>query len=374
MHDSISSARSWESAPTDSSTDHSRLPLLTDGGSVPNKDGHHGAASALKEAEVSDPAVLYDRVQDAVDEVLVGNEDVIEGLTIALLTRGHVLLEGVPGVAKTTIANAFSRALGVEYTRIQMTPDVLPTDITGTHVYRDATGQFELRKGPLFGNVVLADEINRATPKTQSALLEAMEERQVTIEGETLALPAPFCLIATQNPIEVEGTFELPAAQRDRFALKYVVDLPDRDTESAIIQQFDSEPELDPDDVEAVVTAADVLATRLTVSEVHVAEPIVEYILDIVHETRANDRIEHGGSPRASLVFLTAAKARAAIHGRAYVLPDDVKALAKPVLSHRIVRNTDARMTNRSTTTILDGLVDSLAVPDADIDYSPDGE
>lgn len=375
MQDSIWPPRNWRSTLTDSTTDHRRSLLRTDGGSLPDKDGQHGGSSALDgEADISDPAVLYDRVQEAVDEVLVGNEGVIEGLTIALLTRGHVLLEGVPGVAKTTIANAFSRALGLEYTRIQMTPDVLPTDITGMHVYREPTGQFELRKGPLFGNIILADEINRATPKTQSALLEAMQEQQVTIEGETLALPTPFCLIATQNPIEVEGTFELPAAQRDRFALKHVVDLPDRDTESAIVNQFDSDPELGPDAVEAVVTAPDVLATRLTVSGVYVADPVVEYILDIVHKTRADHRIEHGGSPRASLVFLNAAKARAAIHGREYVLPDDIKALVDPVLSHRIVRNTDARMNNRSTTTILDELVDSLPVPDSEIDYTPVAE
>jgi MoxR-like ATPase len=375
MKDRISPNRNRRSAPTDRHTEQNGESLLTDGGSLPSEDESYGASSTLdEEADISDPAVLYDRVQEAVDRVLVGNEDVIEGLTIALLTRGHVLLEGVPGVAKTTIANAFSRALGLEYTRIQMTPDVLPTDITGTHVYREPTGEFELRKGPLFGNIILADEINRATPKTQSALLEAMQEQQVTIEGKTLELPSPFCLIATQNPIEIEGTFELPAAQRDRFALKYVVDLPDRDTESAIVQQFDSAPELGPEAVDSVVTAADVLATRLTVSEVYVADPIVEYILDIVHKTRADHRIEHGGSPRASLVFLNAAKARAAIHGRKYVLPDDIKALVKPVLSHRIVRNTDARMNNRSTTTILNELVDSLPVPDSEIDYSPDGE
>jgi len=375
MHDRTWPTRDSRSAPTDSSTAHERGSLRTDGGSLPNEDGQHTVSSTVDgEADISDPAVLYDRIQEAVDEVLIGNEDVIEGLTIALLTSGHVLLEGVPGVSKTTIANAFSRALDLEYARIQMTPDVLPTDITGTHIYREPTGQFELRKGPVFGNVILVDEINRGTPKTQSALLEAMQEQQVTIEGETLALPSPFCVIATQNPIEVEGTFELPEAQRDRFALKYVVDLPDRDTESAIIQQFDADPERSPDAVESVLAPADVMATRLTVSDVHVADPIVEYILDIVHATREDPSIEHGGSPRASLVFLNAAKARAAIHGRAYVLPDDIKTLVEPVLSHRIVRNTDARMNNRSPQTILSELVDSLPVPDSDINYSSDGE
>ena len=361
-------------APTNNETNRQQTSVRTDGG-VPNKDGH-GTVSSTRDvaAEISDPAELYDRIQTAVDAVLVGNDDVIEGLTIALLSRGHVLLEGVPGVAKTTIANAFSRALGVEYSRIQMTPDVLPTDITGTHIYREPTGEFELRKGPIFGNVVVADEINRATPKTQSALLEAMEEVQVTIEGETVALSAPFCLIATQNSIEVDGTFELPAAQRDRFALHYVVELPDRDTESAIIQQFDAAPTRGPEDIEAVVGAADVLAARRAVDEVSVVDSIVEYILDIVHETRSDHRIEHGSSPRGSLILLNAAKARAAIHGREYVLPDDIKALATPVLGHRIVRNADARMRNRSTTAILNELVESLPGPDAEIEYEPDSQ
>jgi len=353
--------------PPNGQTDAQRPPVRTDGG-FPNKDGQQAASTRDREAEISNPELLYDRVQTAVEAVLVGNEDIIEGLTIALLSRSHVLLEGVPGVAKTTIANAFSQALGITYSRIQMTPDMLPTDITGTSVYRESTGQFELRKGPIFGNVVLADEINRATPKTQSALLEAMQESQVTIAGETLELPAPFCLIATQNPIELDGTFTLPAAQRDRFALTYVVELPDRDTESTIIQRFDATPELGPESIEAAVTATDVLAARRAVSEVAVAEPVVEYILDIVHETRTDQRIEHGGSPRSSLVFLNAAKARAAIHGRAYVLPDDIKALVGPVLRHRIVRNAEARINNQSTSSILDELVSSLPTPDADIE------
>ena len=356
--------------PTDKQPDPQ--PVRTDGGSVP-EDGQP-ASTAAERAEISDPAELYDRVQTAVSEVVVDADPVVEGLTVALLSRGHVLLEGVPGVAKTTVANAFSRALGVEYSRVQLTPDVLPTDITGTHIYREPTGQFELREGPIFGNVVVVDEINRAPPKTQAALLEAMEERQVTIGDETRTLPEPFCLIATQNSVEVDGTFELPAAQRDRFALRYTVDLPDRETESTMLQQFDADPELGAESIEATVSAADVLAARQAVETVSVVDPVVEYILDIVQETRVDRRLEHGSSPRGSLVLLNASKARAAIDGRRYVLPDDIKALANPVLGHRLVRNTNARMNGQSTAAVVDDLVASVAVPDADIERAVESQ
>jgi MoxR-like ATPase len=328
-------------------------------------------SAQLTEPSKRDPEALYAAVEDAVGEVLIGNERVVEGLTVALLTRGHVLLEGVPGVAKTTIANAFSRALGLDYARMQMTPDVLPADITGTHIYREATGEFELRKGPVFANVVLADEINRATPKTQSALLEAMGERQVTIEGDTLDLPEPFLVIATQNPIEMQGTFELPEAQRDRFALKYTVDLPDRADESTLFDRFDSTPELSASSIDSVVDVDTVLEARERISEIYISEPIREYILDIVHATRSDSGIEHGGSPRATLTFLTASKARAAIHGRSYVLPDDVKALVEPVLAHRLVRNTDSRLSERSTVDIVQELVDSVPIPGSEASFRP---
>ena len=317
------------------------------------------------------PAAVYDAVQSAVSDVLIGNEQIIEGVTIALLTRGHVLLEGVPGVAKTTIANTFSRAIGLEYSRIQMTPDVLPADITGTHIYRETTGEFELRKGPIFANVIVADEINRATPKTQSALLEAMQERQVTIDGETLQLPEPFLVIATQNPIEMDGTFELAEAQRDRFSLKYQVGLPDRDTETALFDRFDSTPELGPETVDAVVDIETILAARDQIADIYVSESVREYILDIVEKTRSDPSIEHGGSPRATLAFLNAGKARAAIHGRAYVLPDDIKTLVRPVLIHRLVRNTDARLSDRSTEAIIDEISETVPTPGSEASFEP---
>jgi MoxR-like ATPase len=240
-----------------------------------------------------------------------------------------------------------------------MTPDILPADITGTHVYREPTGEFELQQGPVFANLVVADEINRATPKTQSALLEAMQEQTVTIEGDTLALPEPFMVIATQNPLEMEGVFELPEAQRDRFMLKLTVEIPDRDRERAILDRFDDEPDLGLADVDRVVTDDELRALN-----VHIDEKVREYILDIAEATRASADIEHGLSPRGSLAYQNASKARAAIHGRDYVIPDDVKALASPVLGHRLITSTDAELSGLSIDELIDQLVDSVSVPD----------
>ncbi|MFB6104735.1 MAG: AAA family ATPase, partial [Halobacteriaceae archaeon] len=311
---------------------------------------------------MSDPAAFYETIQDEVGRVLVGKTEIVERLTIAALTRGHVLLEGVPGVAKTTIATLFARASGLEVTRIQMTPDILPADITGTHVYREQTGEFTLQRGPVFANVVIADEINRATPKTQSALLEAMQERSVTIEGETLALPNPFMVVATQNPIEMEGVFTLPEAQRDRFQLKLLAGLPSREEEAELLDRFDAEPDLGPGTVEPVVDADTLAAARATVADVHVADAIDEYILDVVAATRDHDAVDYGASPRASLAFLSAGKAHAAIRGRAYVIPDDIKALAHPVLAHRLVLGTDAELTDRSASDVVDEVMGSVPV------------
>lgn len=323
---------------------------------------------------MSSPAAVYDAIREATSDVIVGNEDVLEGLTIALLTDGHVLLEGVPGVAKTTIANAFSRATGLSYSRIQMTPDMVPADISGTNVYQQATGEFTLRKGPVFANVVVADEINRATPKTQSALLEAMEESTVTIEGETLALPQPFIVVATQNPIEMEGVFELPEAQRDRFQLKYTVEIPDRADERTVLDRFDETPALDASDVTQAVDRDAIHTATEAVTDVFASPPVKEYILDIVAATRASSALRYGGSPRATLAFLAGSKARAAIHDRSYVIPDDVKTLAKPVLVHRVIRTTDAELSDRSVPEIVEELVDSISPPSADTTFAAPDE
>ncbi len=313
---------------------------------------------------MSDPAAFHAAVREEARTVLIDNEEILRGLSIAALTRGHVLLEGVPGVAKTTIANLFARCSGLEFNRIQMTPDILPADITGTHIYREAAGEFELQRGPVFANVVVADEINRATPKTQSALLEAMQERTVTIEGETLTLPNPFMVIATQNPIEMEGTFALPEAQRDRFQLKLSVDLPDRPMERDLLDRFDAEPDLSPASVSQVVSPGDLAEARAAVTEVHVAEPVREYILDLVRATRESPDVEYGASPRASIAFLNAGKAAAAIDDRAYVIPDDIKSLAHPVLRHRLVLSTDAELGGESVNDLITGFLDSVPVPE----------
>jgi MoxR-like ATPase len=323
---------------------------------------------------MSSPAAVYEAIHEATSDVVVGNESVLEGLTIALLTDGHVLLEGVPGVAKTTIANAFSRAIGLSYSRIQMTPDMVPADISGTNVYQQGTGEFTLRKGPIFANLVVADEINRATPKTQSALLEAMEESTVTIEGETLALPEPFMVVATQNPIEMEGVFELPEAQRDRFQLKYTVEVPGRADERTVLDRFDETPALDANDVTQAVETSEIQAASEAVTDVFVADPVKEYILDIVAETRSSPALRYGGSPRATLAFLAGGKARAAIRGRSYVIPDDVKALAEPVLVHRVIRTTDAELSDRTVTEIIQAEVDSVSPPSADASFTETNE
>jgi MoxR-like ATPase len=296
--------------------------------------------------------------------VLVGNEDVVEGLLVAILTGGHVLLEGVPGVAKTTIANLFATSLGLDHNRVQMTPDVLPADITGTQVYRQGTGTFETVLGPVFANVVVADEINRATPKTQSALLEAMAERQVTIEGETIPLPDPFIVVATQNPVEMDGTYDLPKAQRDRFAFKLVVPLPDRADERELLDRFDRDPDLGPGSIAQVVTGKELDRAREEVAAVHVDDRVKEYILDVVGATRTHPDVAHGASPRATLSFLRAAKARAAVRGREYATADDVKTVAHSVLVHRLALDVDADLAGVTPEDVVADVLDSVATPD----------
>ncbi|WP_435181710.1 AAA family ATPase [Halorussus sp. AFM4] len=313
---------------------------------------------------MSDPAALYEDLREEIQTVLVGNEEAVEGLAVALLTKGHVLMEGVPGVAKTTIATSFARATGLDANRIQMTPDILPADVTGTHVYRESTGEFELKRGPVFANVVVADEINRATAKTQSALLEAMQERTVSIGGQTLSLPEPFLVVATQNPIEMQGTYDLPIAQYDRFQLKIDVEVPDRGAQRALLDRFDDQPDLGPGDVSQVVDRGELLDARDVVADVYVDSSIKQYLLDVAAETRESADTDHGASPRATLSFLDAAKARAAIRGRDYVTPDDVKALAEPILSHRLSLSADAELSDVTTDEVVADVLASVDVPE----------
>jgi len=312
---------------------------------------------------MSDPAKIYTTLREEIDRVLIGKNDLTRNLTVSLLTGGHVLLEGVPGVAKTTAAKLFARASGLTEARIQMTPDLLPADITGTHVYQESTGEFSLQPGPIFANVVIVDEINRATPKTQSALLEAMQEGNVTIEGETLGLPSPFMVIATQNPIEMEGTFELPEAQRDRFQLKLTVGLPERGEERTLVDNIDIDPTLSPGDLSQVTTPSDLESARERVVDVHIGDPVKEYLLDIVEATRTHPDVSHGGSPRASIAFVNTSKARAAIEGRRYVTPDDIKTMARPVLTHRLLLTSEAELSEVTSDDVIDDVLSTVETP-----------
>ncbi len=314
-------------------------------GAVPMSGGTHevGPIEPHRLAHVSARA---NAVIDEVQRVYVGTRTIPELLLVTLLAKGHALLEGVPGVAKTTLCKAFAATLGSNFRRIQFTPDLLPADITGTYVFSPREGTFQLREGPIFTNVLLGDEINRAPAKTQSALLEAMQEHQATIEGDTRALPAPFIVLATQNPVEQAGTYPLPEAQIDRFLVRLVIGYPSARDEKAVLRRFlEGSPEatrvLDPDEVRAL---------QALVMRVHVEEEILDYVVRLATFTRQQARVLLGVSPRASLALVSAARARALIAGRAFVLPDDVKALAVPVLAHRLVLTPEAEMesTNRN--------------------------
>ncbi|HET7770657.1 MAG TPA: AAA family ATPase [Chloroflexota bacterium] len=275
------------------------------------------------------------RLRDAVGSVIVGKAEATTLLLVALLCEGHVLLEDVPGVGKTMLAKALARALDLSFQRIQFTPDLLPSDVTGLSYFNQQTQRFEFRPGPIFANVVLADEINRATPRTQSALLEAMEERQVTVDGETRPLPRPFIVLATQNPVELEGTFPLPEAQLDRFLLRLTLGYPDRDEERQVARRFYDRNPLET--LTSVLSAQDVTELAQRCRRVHVGEAVEGYLVDVVRATRSQKDVALGASPRATLAMFRASQALAAIDGRDYVTPDDVKRLATALLSHRLV-------------------------------------
>ncbi|MBI2125789.1 MAG: MoxR family ATPase [Thaumarchaeota archaeon] len=282
---------------------------------------------------------MYEKLQNEMSKTIVGKSDVVRLLVIALLSDGHVLLEGVPGVAKTLIAKSFSKCLGLNFKRIQLTPDMLPSDITGTFTYNVRDQVFVFREGPVFANVILADEINRAIPKTQSALLEAMQEKQVTVEGITKKLPDPFIVLATQNPVEMQGTYPLPEAQLDRFMFRVIIITPDQEDEVEILRK--SVAGIDPEDLQTIVNVKEIIEARYeTRKEVTSSKEVMNYIVSLVSATRKDaERVMLGASPRASVQLLAASKTLAAINGRSYVTPDDVKRLVFPALNHRILLN-----------------------------------
>jgi MoxR-like ATPase len=282
-------------------------------------------------------------------------------MLVAMLCEGHVLIEDVPGIGKTTLAKAMARSRGCTFHRIQFTPDLLPSDITGTSIFNQKSAEFETRYGPIFSQIVLADEINRSGPRTQSALLEAMEERQVTIDMATVQLPRPFMVLATQNPVELEGTFPLPEAQLDRFLLKVALGYPSEEDERAIMRRFKEASPLE--DLQAVTTGEEITVAQRLVKRVHVSPAVEGYILGIVRATREHDTIELGVSPRATLALYHTSQALAAIRGRGYVLPDDEKEMTAPTLAHRIMLSTRTRLRGRDNAAILGEILSGVPVP-----------
>ena len=301
------------------------------------------------------------RVLDNVERVIVGKSSAVELVLVAVFCEGHVLLEDVPGIGKTMLARAVAKSLGCTFRRVQSTPDLLPSDITGTYLYNQKTGEFEFRPGPVFAQILLADEINRATPRTQSALLEAMEERQVTVEGDTRLLPRPFIVLATQNPIELEGTFPLPEAQVDRFLIKIKLGYPTKDDDHVILQRFRKANVID--ELTPVITTEELLALQKLRQEVAVDPDVETYIVDLIHATRAHPQVELGGSPRAMLALYRTSQALAALRGRPYVIPDDVKYMAPFVLEHRLITKQQSHLRGQTSAEIVREVTETVKVP-----------
>ena len=311
--------------------------------------------------EVESIQQTAERIRQQVGQVIVGKTEVIDLLLIALFCDGHILLEDVPGIGKTTLAKALARSINCSFSRIQFTPDLLPSDITGVNVFNQRDNSFEYRAGPITAQLVLADEINRAGPRTQSALLEAMEERQVTVDGVTRALPYPFLVLATQNPIELEGTFPLPEAQVDRFLMRVGLGYPDRAEERQILHRFRNDRPLD--HLEPVVSVEEIRNAAGICRRIYVHSAVEDYLLDLVAASRADVDIALGVSPRGTLALYRAGQALAAMRGRAYVIPDDIKRLATPVLAHRVVVRPDARLHGRTTGHVLARMLENTTVP-----------
>ena len=301
------------------------------------------------------------KIIENVSRVIVGKEKSVKLLLVALLADGHVLLEDVPGMGKTLMAKCLARSIGGSFKRVQFTPDLLPSDVTGFNVYSRQDGQFKFQPGPVMTHVLLADEINRTIPRTQSSLLESMEERQVTVDGETYTLPKPFFVIATQNPIELEGTFPLPEAQLDRFLLKIKLGYPLRDEEIQILNRFREKDPLD--ELEPVIQPEAFMALQTARKQIRISEPVAAYLTDIVRATRDHAALQYGASPRSSIGLMRAAQAMAALSGRAYILPDDVKQLVMPVLSHRLILKEAERLRGTDTHQVIEEIVSRTAVP-----------
>ncbi|MCK5581434.1 MAG: MoxR family ATPase [Candidatus Omnitrophica bacterium] len=321
------------------------------------------------EGLVAEKSGFVSSIFSEMDKVIVGQRYMVERMLVGLLANGHILLEGVPGLAKTLAVTVLSEAIKADFKRIQFTPDLLPADLIGTQIYRQSDGEFYTRKGPLFSNIILADEINRAPAKVQSALLEAMQEKQVTIGSETFAIPEPFMVLATQNPIEQEGTYPLPEAQLDRFMLKLKIDYPAKDEERLILDRMAATKK--EFDVAAVISPEEIIATRGVVDQIYIDDKIKDYIVDIVHASREPKKygldiaelISYGASPRATIYLAVAAKANAFIQGRGYVTPQDVKSIGMDVLRHRVIVSYEAEAEEKTSEDVVSMIFDNIEVP-----------
>jgi len=309
-------------------------------------------------------ASVFGKLRDALNQIIVGQEIVIDQLLIALLAEGHVLLEGVPGTAKTLLVKTLASLIGTDFGRVQLTPDMLPSDILGTSVYDLTTKTFSLKRGPIFTSLLLADEINRTPPKTQSALLEAMEERQVTLDGKSEKLPDLFMVVATQNPVEFEGTYPLPEAQLDRFMLKVLIGYPSADAERQMLENWQNGKYKRKSQPSETITSADeIISCREQLDSVKVEETILTYLVELVHKSRALSDLQLGASPRAGLSWLAAAKAHAAIEGKDFVTPDNIKFVAEPVLRHRLILTAEAELDGVTQSQVISNLLRQIPVP-----------
>ncbi|TWT75320.1 AAA family ATPase [Allorhodopirellula solitaria] len=313
------------------------------------------------EADVAQVAEIAKRVIGNVEHAIVGKRKQLILSLVAWLSGGHILLEDVPGVAKTMLARALAKSLGCQFKRVQCTPDLLPSDVTGTSIFNQKTSEFEFRPGPVFTQILLADEINRATPRTQASLLEAMAEGRVTVDGKTYTLKPPFLVIATQNPVDHEGTFPLPEAQLDRFLMRFSLGYPTLDEELRMLSMLQRSHPVD--SLEAVATAEQLVAAQAAIREVHVDPRVQQYLLQVVHQTRDNEHLALGGSPRATIALFRCSQAMAAIRGRNFVLPDDVKKILAPVMNHRLILRPESRLRKLTTEKVLEQVLGDIAVP-----------